>query len=109
MDGSSDDIELEITNFGSSTSSTYHVSYTNFDGSSTATTTVDLNESGTTSTTTLDFNFTTDEVMALRIWSPRLGIGAGSGSGFPFYEATIIKSSSLYTGFPLLTSVLKST
>ncbi len=108
-DGSSDDIELEITNFGSSTSSTYHVSYTNFDGSSTSTTTVDLNESGTTSTTTLDFNFTTDEVMALRIWSPRLGIGAGSGSGFPYYEATLIKSSSLYTGFPLLTSVLKST
>tara|TARA_R100000951_G_C2653004_1_gene185064 strand:+ start:2920 stop:4761 length:1842 start_codon:yes stop_codon:yes gene_type:complete len=108
-DGSSDDIELEITNYGSSTSSTYHVSYTNFDGSSTDTNAVDLNESGATSVSTLDFDFGTDEIMKLRIWSPRLGLGAGSGSGFPFYEVTIIKSGSLYTGFPVITSVIKST
>ncbi len=108
-DGSSDDIELEITNFGSNKSSTYHVSYTNFDGSSTTTNIVDLNEDGATSISTLDFDFGTDEIMKLRIWSPRLGLGAGNGNGFPFYEVTIIKSSSLYTGFPVLTSVIKST
>ena len=111
-DGSSDDIELEITNYASSTSSTYHVNYTNFEGgaSSARTTTVDLNQSGATSISTLDFDFTTDECMKLRIWSPRLGLGVGGeGSGFPFYEITIVKSSSLYTGSPVITSVLKST
>jgi hypothetical protein len=111
-DGSSDDIELEITNYASSTSSTYHVNYTNFEGgaSSARTTTVDLNQSGATSISTLDFSFTDDECMKLRIWSPRLGLGVGgSGSGFPFYEITIVKSGSLYTGAPVITSVIKST
>jgi hypothetical protein len=111
-DGSSDDIELEITNYASSTSSTYHVNYTNYEGgaSSARTTTVDLNQSGATSISTLDFNFTDDECMKLRIWSPRLGLGAGGEStGFPFYEITIVKSGSLYTGAPVITSVLKST
>lgn len=108
-DGSTDDIELEITNFGKNNASTYHVSYTNFDGSSTSTNIVDLNEANATSISTLDFDFGTDEIMKLRIWSPRLGLGVGSGNGFPFYEVTIIKSSSLYTGFPVLTSVIKST
>ena len=111
-DGSSDDIELEITNYASSTSSTYHVNYTNFEGgaSSARTTTVDLNQSGATSISTLDFSFTDDECMKLRIWSPRLGLGVGGeGEGFPFYEITIVKSGSLYTGAPVITSVLKST
>lgn len=111
-DSTSDDIELEITNYNSSTSSTYHVNYTNFEGggSSARTTTVDLNEDGATSISTLDFNFTDDECMKLRIWSPRLGLGVGgAGSGFPFYEITIVKSGTLYTGAPIITSVLKST
>ena len=111
-DSSGDDIELEITNYASSTSSTYHVNYTNYEGgaSSARTTTVDLNQSGATSTSTLDFNFTDDECMKLRIWSPRLGLGVGGeGEGFPFYEITIVKSGTLYTGSPVITSVLKST
>jgi len=111
-DSTSDDIELEITNYASSTSSTYHVNYTNYEGgaSSARTTTVDLNQSGATSISTLDFDFTDDECMKLRIWSPRLGLGAGGeSSGFPFYEITIVKSGTLYTGSPVITSVLKST
>ena len=103
-DSTTDDIELEIFNvFPSLPGDTYHVSFTNWDGNQEFNFVTDLNNLGFSSTTTLDFNFTTDEIMTLRIWSPVLGLN------FPYYEATLIKSSSLYSGVPLLTSVTKST
>jgi hypothetical protein len=105
-DSTTDDIELEITNSFAPTGSVYHVSWTNIQSPSgtpgSVSNMVDLNASGTTSNTTLDFNFATDEIMTLRIWSPALGTSWG------FYEATIIKSSNLYTGSPVLCSVKKS-
>ena len=103
-DSTTDDIELEITNSFAPPGSVYHVSWTNFQsgGVGGATNVVDLNAGGITSSTTLDFNFTTDEYMTIRIWSPAIGLSWG------FYEAKIIKSSSLYTGTPVLCSVRKS-
>ena len=103
-DSTTDDIELEITNVLAPAGSVYHVSWTNFQsgGVGGATNVVDLNAGGVTSSTTLDFNFTTDEYMTIRIWSPAIGLAWG------FYEAKIIKSSSLYTGTPVLCSVRKS-
>ena len=106
-DVSASDIELEITNQGGgsgSTSSVYHASYTNFDGSSTSTTTTDFNAQNATTTGTLDFNFATDEVMILRLWTPDTSLQPGFG----YYEVTFTKSSSLYTGTPILCSVRKS-
>jgi hypothetical protein len=106
-DVSASDIELEITNQGGgsgSTSSVYHASYTNFDGSSTTTSTTDFNAQNATTTGTLDFNFSTDEVMILRLWTP----DASLQPGFGYYEVTFTKSSSLYTGVPILCSVRKS-
>jgi hypothetical protein len=106
-DVSASDIELEITNQGGgsgSTSSVYHASYTNFDGTSTSTTTTDFNAQNATTTGTLDFNFATDEVMILRLWTPDTSLQPGFG----YYEVTFTKSSSLYTGTPILCSVRKS-
>ena len=104
QNSTTDDIELEITNSMAPPGSVYHVSWTNFQsgGVGGATNVVDLNAGGITSSTTLDFNFTTDEYMTIRIWSPAIGLTWG------FYEAKIIKSSSLYTGTPVLCSVRKS-
>ena len=103
-DLTTDDIELEITNTFAPPGSVYHVSWTNFQsgGVGGATNVVDLNAGGVTSSTTLDFNFTTDEYMTIRIWSPAIGLTWG------FYEIKIIKSNSLYTGIPVLCSVRKS-
>ena len=106
-DTSASDIELEITNQGGgsgSTASVYHASYTSFDGTSTTTTTTDFNANNATTTGTLDFNFTTDEVMILRLWTP----DASLQPGFGYYEVTFTKSSTLYTGVPILCSVRKS-
>ena len=106
-DVSASDIELEITNQGGgsgSGSSVYHASYSNFDGSSTSTTTTDFNAQNATTTGTLDFNFGTDEVMILRLWTPDTSLQPGFG----YYEVTFTKSSSLYTGTPILCSVRKS-
>jgi hypothetical protein len=106
-DVSASDIELEITNQGGgsgSTSSVYHASYTNFDGTSTTTSTTDFNAQNATTIGTLDFNFSTDEVMILRLWTP----DASLQPGFGYYEVTFTKSSSLYTGVPILCSVRKS-
>ena len=101
-----DDIELEITNNFAPTGSVYHVSWTNFQSPSgtpgSVTNMVDLNAGGATSSYTLDFSFTTDEFMTIRIWSPVLGLSWG------FYEISIIKSSSLYTGSPVICSVTVS-
>ena len=63
---------------------------------------VDLDAASLTSSYTLDFSFTTDEFMTIRIWSPALGLSWG------FYEISIIKSSSLYTGSPVICSVTVS-
>ena len=103
-DSTTDDIELEIFNvLPFPPGSSYHVSWTTSSLGFDDHFVVDLNASGISSTSTLDFNFTTDEIMTLRIWSPV------AGTNFPYYEATLIKSSSLYSGAPLLTSVTKST
>ncbi len=99
-DSTTDDIELEIINvFPFPPGASYHVSWTT---SSAGSSVYDLNANGIVSTATLDFDFTTDEIMTLRIWSPVAGMN------FPYYEATLIKSSALYSGAPLLTSVTKS-
>ena len=103
-DSTTDDIELEITNSFAPPGSVYHVSWTNFQSGGVGGTidVIDLNAAGVTSSTTLDFNFTTDEYMTIRIWSPAIGLSWG------FYEIKIIKSNSLYTGTPVLCSVRKS-
>ena len=105
----SDDIELEVKAFPV-TPATYqlHVSQTNFESNNTqggsTTTEYDL---AVPDTTTLDFNFTTDEYMTIRMWLPLDGFGT-YGTGFGYYEITLIKTSTFYTGTPMLCSVRKS-
>ena len=105
-DLTTDDIELEITNCFAPSGSVYHVSWTNFQSPSgtpgSVTNTIDLNAGGATSSSTLDFDFMIDEYMTIRILSPALGLSWG------FYEISIIKSSPLYTGYPVICSVTVS-
>jgi len=103
-----DDIDLRIKNVTGtgSTSSVYHVNYTNFDTSTTDTTTVDLNAQGNNSDATLDFDFSSDERMELVIWAPDPSLLPASFNGsFPLYRITILNSSSLYTNSPVLCNV----
>jgi len=103
-----DDIDLRIKNVSGtgSTASVYHVNYTNFDTSTTDTTTVDLNAQGNNSDATLDFDFTSDERMELVIWAPDPSLLPASFNGsFPLYRITILNSSSLYTNSPVLCNV----
>ena len=104
-DSSTDDIELEITNnIVLPTGFTYHVTAMNSGaGIGNNTNAVfDVSSTSSTSSVTLDFNFVSDEVVTLMIWSPSLGLSWG------VYEIKIIKSNSLYTDFPVFCSVKKS-
>ena len=106
-DSSTDDIELEITNPSFAPGGdVYHVSWTNFQSPSgtpgSVTNTIDLDAASVTSSLTLDFDFMVDEYMTIRIWSPALGLSWG------FYEISIIKSSPLYSGYPVICSVTVS-
>ena len=80
-----DEIVLDILWDFTSSDPLFHVSWTNFQSTTSETNTVNVNSSGGIM---LDFNFETDEFMDIRIWSPVYGLPWG------FYEISIINSNS---------------
>ena len=100
-DSTTDDIEIEITTPAGNvtTAKTYHLTSTSFKGTTTSSGAIALAGTATVNYT-VDFDFQTDEVMVMRLWSPTLGTAWG------FYEITCVNTYSIdFTGQPVLCSV----
>jgi hypothetical protein len=102
-DTTSDDIEIEITTAPENitASKTYYLTSTSYKTTTTASGAIALAGTATVNYT-VDFDFQSDEIMYIRIWSPTIGTSWG------LYEITCINTNATdFTGHPVMCSVKK--
>jgi hypothetical protein len=100
-DSTSDDIEIEITTAPENitASKTYYLTSTSYKTTTTASGAIALAGTATVNYT-VDFDFQSDEIMYIRIWSPTIGTSWG------LYEITCINTNATdFTGHPVMCSV----